>query len=408
MSQSLTQDEAIGCVVIHDQDGESAKRLQFHRLSIGQRETANSQRHFEMKGAAATRFALHPNRPSHESYQASRDGESQAGAAILAGGRAVRLAERFKDHLLFFRRNANPGIGHAEVKIGPAGAFGARLHMQGDLAAGGKFQSIAQQIDENLPQAGRVAGQGVGHRGRNMAIEFETLLMGADGQLVEEVLQAVAQAEIRGLNGQLAGFDFREIENIVDEGEQGVGRTLDQAQAFALFGAEVGLKGQFGHTDDPVHGRADFVAHVGQEFALGPIGGFRGFFGDVQFYGVPIQRELLIGHLLERFLAAGEGLGQLNFGVPALRDHGAQNQAGGREDQHEQTYAGEHSALRRVGIHTNHHPEVQNQESHRGLPYSLAHRHPENRNKTKVEQLEGGPSGSEHDEQGEQDDYALA
>ena len=40
---------------------------------------------------------------------------------------------------------------------------------------------------------------------------------------------------------------------------------------------------QFRHADDAVHGRADFVAHVGQEFALGPVGGFGRFLGPLQF-----------------------------------------------------------------------------------------------------------------------------
>jgi len=34
----------------------------------------------------------------------------------------------------------------------------------------------------------------------------------------------------------------------------------------------IGFKEEAGHTDDTVHGRADFVAHVSQEFTLGPVG----------------------------------------------------------------------------------------------------------------------------------------
>ncbi len=34
-----------------------------------------------------------------------------------------------------------------------------------------------------------------------------------------------------------------------------------------------------GHPDDGVHRRANLVAHVGQEIALGPVGGFGRFFG---------------------------------------------------------------------------------------------------------------------------------
>ena len=37
-------------------------------------------------------------------------------------------------------------------------------------------------------------------------------------------------------------------------------------------GVSVGVERQLGHADDAVHRRADLVAHVGQEFALGPAG----------------------------------------------------------------------------------------------------------------------------------------
>ena len=50
------------------------------------------------------------------------------------------------------------------------------------------------------------------------------------------------------------------------------------------------LEREFGHADDAVHGRADLVAHVREEFALGAAGGLGciarpigGFLGLAQF-----------------------------------------------------------------------------------------------------------------------------
>ncbi|MGP0074653.1 MAG: hypothetical protein ACLPWF_22300 [Bryobacteraceae bacterium] len=54
---------------------------------------------------------------------------------------------------------------------------------------------------------------------------------------------------------------------------------LDQRQILALFGIQLCLEQNFGKTDNAVHRRADLVAHVGQEFALGAAGGFGGFLG---------------------------------------------------------------------------------------------------------------------------------
>ncbi len=39
-------------------------------------------------------------------------------------------------------------------------------------------------------------------------------------------------------------------------------------QVFGLFGGDLRVQHEIGHSHDAVHWRADFMAHVGQEFAL--------------------------------------------------------------------------------------------------------------------------------------------
>ena len=48
---------------------------------------------------------------------------------------------------------------------------------------------------------------------------------------------------------------------------------MDRVHEFALLRVERGVLQQLGHAEDAVHRRADLVAHVGQELALGPAGG---------------------------------------------------------------------------------------------------------------------------------------
>ncbi len=55
--------------------------------------------------------------------------------------------------------------------------------------------------------------------------------------------------------------------------KQRIGRALDEAEVLTLARRQVGIEGQLGHADDAVHGRANLVAHVGEELALGPAGG---------------------------------------------------------------------------------------------------------------------------------------
>ena len=82
----------------------------------------------------------------------------------------------------------------------------------------------------------------------------------------------VAHRERNRLQRQLPRLDLREIEDVVEHDQQRVGRRLDHRQVVALLGRQVGVEGEIGHADDAVHRRADFVAHVGQELALGAVG----------------------------------------------------------------------------------------------------------------------------------------
>ena len=84
------------------------------------------------------------------------------------------------------------------------------------------------------------------------------------------------------LQFELAGLDLGEIEDVVDEAKQGVGRRLHHAEVFALLGVERRVEGQLGHADDAVHGRADLVAHVGQELAFTAAGGLGDLLGLMQ------------------------------------------------------------------------------------------------------------------------------
>ena len=45
--------------------------------------------------------------------------------------------------------------------------------------------------------------------------------------------------------------------------------VLILGEVVPLAGRELGLQRQMGHADDAVHGRTDFVAHVGEKIALG-------------------------------------------------------------------------------------------------------------------------------------------
>ena len=102
-------------------------------------------------------------------------------------------------------------------------------------------------------------------------------------QQVQRVLDAGAQIERLALQLQLAGFDLGEVEDVVDDREQRFAAGIDRLHVTVLLVVQRGFQQQAGHGDDAVHGRADLVAHVGQELRLGARGGFGGDAGRQQF-----------------------------------------------------------------------------------------------------------------------------
>ena len=70
----------------------------------------------------------------------------------------------------------------------------------------------------------------------------------------------------------------------------------DRFDQFALFGGQFAFQQQSGHGDDAVHGRADFVAHVGQELGFSARSGLGGHLGGFQIVVCPRQLvlELLV------------------------------------------------------------------------------------------------------------------
>ena len=94
------------------------------------------------------------------------------------------------------------------------------------------------------------------------------------GQQLERRREAVAQVERDDVDGELSGLDLREVENVVDDGQQRLAGRLDHVQILALLGAEVRAERELGHADDAVQRRANLVAHVGQKLALRAVGGF--------------------------------------------------------------------------------------------------------------------------------------
>ena len=143
------------------------------------------------------------------------------------------------------------------------------LDFQAHLSVVGELGRVAEEVEEDLAHAGHVGAHGADVLQADLEHVGVLLDQGLDGgpDLVDEV------ADLEALEEQLhfARLDLGEVEDVVDEGQEVLARAVDLPEV----GDEVRLPQvlgllpqQLAVADDRVEGRAQLVAHVGQEVAL--------------------------------------------------------------------------------------------------------------------------------------------
>src|ERR1035438_7145733 len=128
----------------------------------------------------------------------------------------------------------------------------------------GELGGIAEQVEEHLPDLGLVGpdrAEGFG------AIEHEAVVVFGDQWLNggDDVLDHSDDVECFKEEGHFAGFDLREIQNVVNEAELVLGCGVDLLEIWnELDLADISkfLLHHFGIADNGIEGRAQFVAHV--------------------------------------------------------------------------------------------------------------------------------------------------
>ncbi len=242
-----------------------------------------------MKDAAFTQFAFHPYATTQGLHQTCANSQPQPCPPVLAGNGTILLREGLKNSTYFVRRNTYATVAHGKVQHG----FGIRpgtlaTYLQRDFPALGKFNGIAHDVDQNLPQAPRIADDTQGYIGRHSAHQCQTLVLRPHGKYFLGLDHTGLQIEGDVLNFQLACFNLGEVQDVVNDPQQGVRRRFDDTDKLALLRVQRGIQQQVGHANHPVHGRADLMAHIGQKVRLRPAGGLRIFLGFLQ-----VHRRLL-------------------------------------------------------------------------------------------------------------------
>src|SRR5207248_334746 len=117
-------------------------------------------------------------------------------------------------------------------------------YVDDDFASFRKLDGVADQVDHDLPQPVRVPDQCVRHFRRHVHCQLQALCVGAERQGRADVAEGLAKAEGNGFEVELAGLDLGEVQDVVQERQERVGRSFDGLEVLALLGGELRVQGQ--------------------------------------------------------------------------------------------------------------------------------------------------------------------
>ena len=268
-------------LVVHDEDGRTADHAgDAARRRVGPVagvEHADGEPGGER--APLTGGALEPDRAAHHVHEAAADGEPEPGALAMPA-RIGDLLERLEHPLRLLRRDPDAGVGDFEAEhdasLVAGGVIGllVRVGTERDGAAGRELHRVREEVEEDLPEPPLVGMDGGGERRREVGGEGEPFRVGLDAGEGGDGPEEVGEAERRGPHLELARLDLGEVEHVVDEAEEVVPAPLDHVDARAvLVGEGLVAAEELGVAEDAVERCPELVAHLGEERALGTVGG---------------------------------------------------------------------------------------------------------------------------------------
>ncbi len=203
--------------------------------------------------------------------EALHDGEAEAGAAVLAGGRAVHLVEDVEDALEVLVGDADAGVGHVERD--PARRLEPRRSTVIVPPAGRELHRVRAEVHEALAELVAVRTGSAGSSAGSQATLSP--FFRASGSTVATASRITcAGVDLGEHEPHAPGLDLGDVEDRGDELEEVLPLLHDDAEVLALLGGErpaQPLEHHLGVADDARERRAELVAHRGEEVRLQPV-----------------------------------------------------------------------------------------------------------------------------------------
>ena len=226
VGELLPQDGPVRLVVVHDEHAVAGQGDPRH-LGHGPRARRPFEPRREPERAALARHALHPDLAPHARHQLLGDGETETRASVAPRGGSVRLDEGLEEARLGLSGDADAGVADLEAQARPlrprpcVGEGGAQHH----LALLRELHRVAHEVAQHLAQAARVAPQEAGDVGVDETGQLQPLGVGLLLRGVHHLANGPPQVELDALQLEAAGLDLREVEDVVDDLQEGVPRA---------------------------------------------------------------------------------------------------------------------------------------------------------------------------------------
>jgi hypothetical protein len=204
------------------------------------------------------------------------DGEAESGAAVLAGGGSIGLGECVEEVGERGGWDAHAGIfdGEEEGDIGIVLGFDADA--DDDFAVVGEFDGIDDEVGDDLAEPAGVTLEHGGEVRIGKEDQFDMLFFCAVSEEFDGAFGGGEEVELERFEMEFTGLHFGEVEDIINDGEEGFGAVLDGFDEAMLFRGEGGILEENRHADDAIERGADLMADVGKEFGF-KAGGLKGF-----------------------------------------------------------------------------------------------------------------------------------
>ena len=148
---------------------------------------------------------------------------------------AISLPEGVENNLALVIGNADSGVLHVEAQR----VVGTGRYFDGHATGRGEFQRVRNEVLENLPEPLRIGFNVLGRMRRHRGIETQPFVL---GHRLKGSYQVVHDpGHNHGLRRQLdlARLDLRQIEDVVDDGQQVVTGGGNRLGEFDLLGGEI-------------------------------------------------------------------------------------------------------------------------------------------------------------------------